>query len=188
MSKYVDILSIHEHFPDGIEVPHRLLELLEWFDTTIKDEMGWFPEFTGSSLDWYCQPADISPYFGTFNCLGDGSILAHWFYEGCNIENSPIVILGSEGDCGIVSASIEGFVSRLIRGDFPSKAAWSPRLVNFYLHPDYSWIEKLETWAIQRWGLTPQIVQELISSSPEEVTVPGSSITRKESGSQASLQ
>jgi hypothetical protein len=40
--------------------------------------------------------------------------------------------------------------------------------VNFYLHPDYSWIEKLETWAIQRWGLTPQIVQELISSSPEE--------------------
>ena len=38
MSKYVDIPSVCEHFPNRIEVPHRLLELLEWFHETINDE------------------------------------------------------------------------------------------------------------------------------------------------------
>ena len=169
MSKYVDIPSVCEHFPNRIEVPHRLLELLEWFHETINDEAGWFPEFVGNSLHGYCSPIDISPYFGTFNSLGDGSVLAYWYYEGCNVQAPPIVILGSEGDVGIAASSIEEFVARLLRGRFPSPhAVWATRLLNFYLCSDYSWLEQLEAWAGQYWNLTSQTIQELISSSPEE--------------------
>ena len=40
MSKYVDIPSIYQRFPNNLDVPHRLLELLEWFHETINDEAG----------------------------------------------------------------------------------------------------------------------------------------------------
>ena len=166
MSQYIDPPSIYAHFPKDKPVPPRLIELLNWLQVSINDEAGWFPEFIGSSLDWYLRPIDISPYFGVFTRLGDGSQLAYWFYGECAPHNPPIVILGSEGQMGILAGSIEELVARLTSGKFPN-AEWSQPISNFYLTGNVAWIESLIHWAEDVWGLTDMDRQHVTDSRPE---------------------
>ncbi|MBE9139811.1 hypothetical protein IQ254_21880 [Nodosilinea sp. LEGE 07088] len=166
MSKYINSRSIYEHFPNSKIVPDRLTELINWLNISIDDGVGWFPEFRGEFLDWYLPPFDLSTYFGVFANLGDGSLLSYWFYEECDSSNPPIVLLCSDGELCVVARSIEELVARLIDRSFPENSC-STRMANFYLHDNGSWIQKLEQWATEVWGLTNEVKQQLIVLNPE---------------------
>jgi hypothetical protein len=172
MSQYIDKGSIYKHFPANIPVPSKLVEFLDWLDSTI-DDAGWFPEFVGesfdeygSSLDEYKTEMNLSQHFGIFAHLGDGSLLAYWFYEGCDTSSPPIVMLDSEGDLQVVVESVEELVARLIDAKFPDEL-WADRLNDFYFYPDETWIDKLEVWAEQTWNLTAERRKSLTLSVAE---------------------
>jgi hypothetical protein len=172
MSQYIDKGSIYKHFPSHIPVPPRLVEFLDWLDSTIGDA-GWFPEFVGESFDGYGESFDgyktetgLSQCFGIFAHLGDGSLLAYWFYEDCDTNNPPIVMLDSEGELGVAVESIEELVARLIDRKFPNKI-WADRLSDFYVYPDETWLDKLEVWARQTWNLTAERRKLLTLSEAE---------------------
>lgn len=92
MSQYIEQQNIYTHFSAGKSIPPRLIELLDWLSFSIQDNVGWFPEFIGKSLERYLPNVDISPYFGTFAQSEDGSLLAYWFYEECDRDTPPIVL------------------------------------------------------------------------------------------------
>ncbi len=172
MSQYIDKESVYNHFPSGVTVPPRFVEFLDCLDRIIYDA-GWFPEFFGESFDRYGSTCDgytsdmgLSQCFGIFVGLGDGSLLAYWFYEGCDMSNPPIVILGSEGGLGIVAESIEELVARLIDNQFPNKS-WIYPISNFYYYPDETWIDKLQVWAEETWSLTTERRKLLTASEAE---------------------
>ncbi|MDJ0707802.1 MAG: hypothetical protein QNJ46_31390 [Leptolyngbyaceae cyanobacterium MO_188.B28] len=165
MSQYIDPESIYAHFPANKSAPQRLIELLDWLDLSIDDTVGWFPEFTWTSLDWFFPPIDLSPYFGVFANLGDGSLLAYWFYEECDPRNPPIVVLGTDGELGVVADSVEELVARITSGKFPD-TCWADLMVSFYLYRDGSLFSNLWEWAKEIWGLTDDVRDQLTASQP----------------------
>ena len=166
MSKYIDPESIYSHFPKDKPVPQRLIELLNWLDIEINDEGGWFPVFCGKFLAYYLDPVDISPYFAVLARLGDGSVLAYWFYEGCDDKDPPVVVLPS-GNMEIVANNITEFVARLVVGGFHHITEVGPMLGNFYYFRDPSWMGKIKKRAEQSWGLTDAEIQRLVDLNPK---------------------
>ncbi len=57
-----------------------------------------------------CLKRIVVGNFGDYASVGEG------VYEECNPHSPPIVILGSEGQMGIVAGSIEELVARLTSG------------------------------------------------------------------------
>jgi hypothetical protein len=161
-----DISSIQTHFPHGAKVPKRLIELAEWLDLTIDTTEEYFPEIRGDTLeDWV--DVDISPYFGVFMHLGDGSVVAYWFYEGVDLNNPPIVVLTSDGDIGVAANSIEEFVSRIIEDRFPDEI-WVDYMSALTLYADGAWIQNLKEWVENKWNLTSEKRKQLTSFNPEQ--------------------
>jgi hypothetical protein len=157
--------SIYSHFPASQSIPSRLIELLDWLSVVIYDEIGSFPQFTGNSLDRYFPDLKLSPYFGSFAQLEDGSLLAYWFYEGGDRLQPPIVMISAEGDLEVIANSIEEWVARLIDGKFP--AHWADRMDQFYIYANGIWVEALRLWAEANWDLTSAKRSQLTTSQPQ---------------------
>jgi hypothetical protein len=157
MSKFVNQASIREYFPPNIPIPPRLSQFLDWAESISLTGDIWIPEFFGESFDLYASTFDgynvevgFAQNFGIFAHLGDGSTLAYWVYEGCDRDHLPIVLQGSEGDLGVVAASIEDLTARIIDNQF--FGVWVEILGDLLC--DGVWVKKLETWAEETWDLT----------------------------------
>jgi hypothetical protein len=157
--------SIYSHFPANQSIPSGLIELLDWMSGIIYDEMGYFPQFAGNSLDRYFPNLNLSHYFGTFAQLDDGSLLAYWFYEGGDRHQPPIVMISAEGDLEVIANSIEEWVARLIDGEFP--VDWADRMDQFYTYANGIWVEALRLWAEVNWNLTSAKRVQLTTSQPQ---------------------
>lgn len=49
------------------------------------------------------QEVDLSQHFATFGENGDGSLIAIWLSKGKKVLECPVVVIGSEGELGIVA-------------------------------------------------------------------------------------
>lgn len=160
-----DIEGIRANFPKEAEVPIEFIELAEWLSTAIDTSNDYFPEIQPDDLKGWAD-VDISPYFGAFMHLGDGSVLAYWFYDEVDINNPPIVAITSDGELGVAANSIEEFVARIIEDKFPDEF-WVDYMSDLLLYADGAWIEDLKKWAEDHWGLMSEKRKELTSSNPE---------------------
>jgi hypothetical protein len=160
-----DIKGIKANFPRKSELPKKFLEFAEWLNLNIDTRNDYFPEIQANDLEGWAE-VDISPYFGTFMHLGDGSVLAYWFYDEVDVKNPPIVVITSDGDVGVAANSIEEFVARIIENKFPDEL-WVDYMSDLFLYEDGAWIQELKKWAEEKWDLSSKKRNELISSNPE---------------------
>lgn len=186
---FVNVASFYKYFPSRVTVPVRLVELAEWLSQTINDDECYLPSFIGENFSEHhaLNGSDLTESFGIFIGLGDGSKVAYWFYDGCDIDKAPIVVLGSEGDLGIAANSIEEFIACIIERQFPD-TCWAARLSDFYLHlysdddeiessfgdeantdfikPNGDWLVQLTEWVENNWSLDSESRQNLTSIDP----------------------
>jgi hypothetical protein len=116
---YVDIDSIREILPTGVMMPAKLERFLQWAATQPNGSIGAM-EFAGSRFDdyWIENGSVLAPKFVLFAHLGDGTDIGYWLYDGRTIENSPIVLIGSEGDLDILANGLEEFLAGLINDNY----------------------------------------------------------------------
>ncbi len=186
---FVNIASFNKYFPSRVTVPAKLIELAEWLNDSIDDENYYIPSFGSENFSEYyaSNGSNLADFFGIFINLGDGSQVAYWFYEGCDVDKVPIVVLGSEGDLGIAANSIEEFIARIIEEKFPD-TYWAARLSDFYFYrycmeqeledsfegkkvaelvkPQGDWLNNLEEWVKIKWNLDSVSRQNLTSIDP----------------------
>ncbi len=164
-----DIPSIHAHFPVNASVPSRLIELISWFDSFIDPSRFYFPEMKGEYLDAGYSDGGIElvKYFGLFMSLGEGSMLAYWFYEGCDRQNAPVVMLGSEGELAVIGNSIEEVIARLIEKKLPA-GDLHYLFFDFYNYDDGNLIQPLKEWVEDKWELNYEKRMKLISEEPQQ--------------------
>jgi hypothetical protein len=100
----IDQASIYAHFPIGIHPPERLVQFLEWLSGSEYRSDVRLPYFHGEWLDdfWVENGSYLADHFAPFIHQSDGTRVGYWFYEGCAVENAPIVILGSGSGQGEV--------------------------------------------------------------------------------------
>ncbi|MEM9271859.1 MAG: hypothetical protein AAGA80_02685 [Cyanobacteria bacterium P01_F01_bin.143] len=160
-----DIEGIRANFPQKAKLPKKCTELAQWLDLNIDTTQDYFPEIQADDLEGWAD-IDISPYFGTFMHLGDGSVVAYWFYDGVDIKNPPIVVITSDGDIGVAANSIEEFLARIIEDCFPDDI-WVDYLGDLLSYADGTWIEDLRKWVEEKWSLNSGKREELTSANPE---------------------
>lgn len=66
---------------------------------------------------WIDHGSDLSEYFTIFLVLGEGSRVAVWHGPGCDVEDSPVVLMGSEGELEFLGASALHFLARVAVDD-----------------------------------------------------------------------
>lgn len=112
----VDRESLRLHTPHGQTLPHLLQDFCDWF-TQHGDQAG-NVRIVGDRLD-DCYVEDgsrIAPAFVSFLCLGDGSRVGWWRPDGTALAESPVALLGSEGELRIVGLGLAELLSRWATG------------------------------------------------------------------------
>jgi hypothetical protein len=179
----INIPSIYECFPAEMNPPERLIQLVEWISQTADIDSGALPGFEGSHINdyWIENGSHLANQFGLFIHQADGTLAGFWFYEGCDIEKAPIVVLGGgsgQYEVEVIANSIEDFASRIVEGktgiydfdgvldednydddDDPNEFwGWDIR----------KWLTDLGNWLEENWGITPEIRQQFIDNDPKQ--------------------
>lgn len=125
----IDLDSIRDAFPPGIEAPPLLVDFAGWLNGRPWGSVGCFslqgqfsdqaPIFDGSPL---------RDRFALFMRLPDGSAVGGWYGAGLDRDDPPMVGLGSEGDYELLAPSLDGLLAKLTSQQFDS--AWHDLLPN----------------------------------------------------------
>jgi hypothetical protein len=110
----IDLDSVLRAFPPGTEAPPLLLDFAAWLTGRPWGSVGCFGLAGHFSDD--APIVDGSPLrndFALFLRLPEGSVVGAWYGAGLDTANPPIVVLGSEGQNGIVAASLEGLLAKI---------------------------------------------------------------------------
>lgn len=178
-----NLQSIYECFPPNINPPEQLIQLVKWISETANPDSGVFPGFEGNRLGdhWIENGSHLASQFGLFIHQADGTLAGYWFYEGCDIEKAPIVILGSgsgQGDVEVIANSIEDFASRIVEGktglyDFDGvldedNYDEGEDLIQLWGWDVRAWLDDLGIWLEETWGITPAMRQQFIKNDPKQ--------------------
>jgi hypothetical protein len=118
MNYVVNIESLHKNFPADCPVPSLLLDFGSWLKSKRPGSLGYFSLQSERFNDyWIENGADLHPYFAFFIRDPTGGQIGYWLYDGRTIISPPIVMVGSEGQLGILSDSLEEFLERLAKGN-----------------------------------------------------------------------
>src|ERR1700722_12354299 len=83
----------------GKNVPPKLLALLS-FQESVGDWYSGRFQLSDNGPDtavaWFDGDKEVAPQFILFGRSSDGSCYGFWAYDGRNLDNAPIVFLGSE--------------------------------------------------------------------------------------------
>jgi hypothetical protein len=183
MTRISNLQSIYDCFPKGVKPPERLIQLVKYILGTPYAQETTFPGFEGDLLNdyWIENGSLLAHKFGLFIHQADGTLAGYWFYEGCDIENAPIVILGSgsgQYQVEVIANSIEDFASRIVEGktglydfdgvldeenydddDDPDEFwGWDVR----------GWLVDLGNWLEESWGITSVMRQKFIEHDPKD--------------------
>ncbi len=154
----IDLDSIRDAFPPGIEAPPLLLDFACWLKGRPFGSVGCF-SLQGQFSD-HAPIFDGSPLrnsFALFMRLPDGSAIGGWYGAGLDRDNAPIVGLGSEGNYELLAPSLNGLLAKLTSQQFDK--AWSDLL------PDDA--VECQTVELARWLAGRPVVEQM---PPDEGT------------------
>jgi hypothetical protein len=162
----IDQASIYAHFPIGIHPPEKLVQFLEWLSESEYRSDVLLPYFHGEWLDdfWIENGSYLANHFALFIHQSDGTRVGYWFYEGCAVENAPIVILGSgsgQGEVKVIANSIEDLAARIVAGN---TEMWELD----ELQANQEWIAQFAHWLKENWGMTPTVRESLVTHQPQQ--------------------
>lgn len=159
----VDIDSLHRAFPPGTEVPQLLLDFAAWLRGRPWGCVGCF-DLVGTFPD-RAPIVDGSPLrhaLALFMSLPEGSKVGAWFDARRDSLQTPIVVLGSEGQNEILAPSLESFLAKIALSQFED--SWS----DFLPHEDAEdATRKFEQWIRKRLN-----VKSLSDIADETVELP----------------
>jgi hypothetical protein len=160
----VDLDSIRDAFPPGIDAPPLLLEFSDWLKGRPWGSVGCFA-LQGQFSD-HAPIFDGSPLrdrFALFMRLPDGSAVGAWYGSGLDQDNPPIVGLGSEGEYDILAPSLDGLLARLTQQEFDK--GWGDLLP----HDDVECrtVELAQWLAARRAGEEPSPSEPELSGLPD---------------------
>ncbi|HHG85402.1 MAG TPA: hypothetical protein ENJ82_11705, partial [Bacteroidetes bacterium] len=79
-----------------------------------------FAEFRFNIFDqWFGEPekeSKLNREFMGFGQMGEGSVAAIWLLEGSDLETSPVVLIGSEGEVGVIAPDYLTFMLLIGQG------------------------------------------------------------------------
>ena len=114
-------------FPEGITPPPLLVRFSEWLASKPWPSVGGFD----LDLNWSDGhfPGGEFHYdqFALFITLGDGSAIGYWLQDH-SLNNSPIVLLGQDGDITTLAPNLETFLVRIALKDFDDNDGSSSNL------------------------------------------------------------
>lgn len=123
----IDLDSIRDAFPPGIEAPSLLVDFAGWLKGRPWGSVGCF-SLQGQFSDHapIVDGSRLRDRFSLFMRLPDGSAVGGWYGAGLDRDNPPIVGLGSEGDYELLAPSLDGLLVKLTSRQFDK--AWSDLL------------------------------------------------------------
>ncbi|MEL6606288.1 MAG: hypothetical protein AAFP20_24070 [Cyanobacteria bacterium J06614_10] len=185
----IDISSVSGCFPTGNLPPARLIQLMEWLSQTAYTDLP-TPDFCGGLLDdfWIENGSYLAHHFGLFLHQSDGTRAGYWLCDGCEIDDAPIVILGSgsgQGEVEVIANSIEELVSRILvgrTGIWELDDLWRLYQAECESNTDNTsatdisenslsmqqWFTSLESWVEREWSLMKEARQQLLSKTPKD--------------------
>lgn len=134
------IARLRRAFAPPAQAPQLLLDLARWLETPQAGDLPFGDHVDGDGGEWVDrlsdfwveEGSDLAEQFGIFMGLGEGSDIALWNRGGPS-ETWPVVLIGGEGEAGVLADDLAGFLARIALADFESGS-----------EPDgdgYSWLE-----------------------------------------------
>ncbi len=93
--------SVKATFPEGVALPAPIRALCDFLDANGYPLSGCFEISTRGQDDmaeWFPDDAAMQRQFAVFGRGSTGSVYALWLLPGKDSDNSPVIVLGSEGD------------------------------------------------------------------------------------------
>ncbi len=113
----VDLESLGTNFPPDVQAPPLLLEFGAWLETRPFGSVGYFRLESQRFSDHYIENgADLHSHFALFMRDPTGGQIGHWLHDGPRTVRPPVVLIGSEGELLVLSATLEEFLVRLTEG------------------------------------------------------------------------
>ena len=160
---FVDIDSMRRAFAPGTEPPPLLLDFAGWLHGRPWGSVGCF-DLAGKFSD-AAPIVDGSPLrraFALFMSLPEGSAVGAWLGAGSDPLQSPIVVLGSEGQNEVLAPSLEGFLARIALRRFEDR--WS----DFEPHEDAEdATDELTAWLGKRLKKSLSDLAQMPSGLPD---------------------
>ncbi|MBI2708568.1 MAG: hypothetical protein HYX34_02590 [Actinobacteria bacterium] len=100
-------------------LPAILDRFLDWLVEVDGGQAGQpFGSLDGDWIDdfWIDYGSDLSDYVTVFLVLGDGSRIAVWHDVDADLDRRPVVLIGSEGQLGVLGATTAHFLMKLATG------------------------------------------------------------------------
>lgn len=103
---------VESKFPNGIRLPKVIRILCDFIDTNGYPLSGCFEISTIGDDDmraWFPTDMRMQQSFAVFGRGSTGSVYAIWLQDGTDVESSPIVVLGSEGELLVMATDPKQF-------------------------------------------------------------------------------
>src|SRR5688572_22454778 len=110
----LDIASVRRCAPRPL--PRALHGFLDWLAETGGGESAQpFASLRGGWMDdfWIDYGSDLSEFFTIFVVMGEGSRIAVWHAAIDDVDEAPVVLVGSEGDLEFLGSTTLHFLARL---------------------------------------------------------------------------
>ena len=93
--------DVESKFPRGITMPDTIRALCDYLDTNGYPLSGCFEISTIGDDDmqaWFPNDPAMQRRFVVFGRGSTGSVYAIWLRDGTDVDSSPVIVLGSEGE------------------------------------------------------------------------------------------
>lgn len=99
--------EVESKFPRGTSMPDAIRSLCDYIDTNGYPLSGCFEISTIGDDDmraWFPNDPTMQQEFAVFGRGSTGSVYAIWLQDGIDVDSSPVVVLGSEGELLVMAA------------------------------------------------------------------------------------
>ena len=158
--------TVESKLPTGIALPESIRFLCDYLDLHGYPLSGCFEISTIGDEDireWFPNDPEMQQNFAVFGRGSTGSTYAIWLREGADAVESPVVVLGSEGDLMVLATNCIQFCRLL--GCGYNELEWDD-----LTKPSTEWDETqpLRDWLTDRLKLDfPMIGAEIVSQAQQ---------------------
>lgn len=100
--------DVESKFPPGVKMPVAIRALCDFLDTNGYPLSGYFEISTIGDDDlraWFPNDPTMQRRFAVFGRGSTGSVYAIWLRDGTDVDSSPVIVLGSEGESLVMAAN-----------------------------------------------------------------------------------
>ena len=143
--------DVESKFPLGIALPDPIRSLCDYLDTNGYPLSGCFEISTIGDADmqaWFPDDSAMQRRFAVFGRGSTGSVYAIWLRDGTDVDSSPVIVLGSEGELLVLAANSMEFCRLL--GCGYNELEWDDLTQP---SPEYDDAQPLREWLDSRFDI-----------------------------------